>query len=70
MSIFARRRRLITHAETGAISKHASSNIHSEQFLEEQFGSVWDVNLGDASFVVAGAAFVEGFFELAVFNKR
>ena len=70
MSIFARRRRLITHAETGAIGKHACRDIHSEQFLEEQLCSVRDMDLGDASFVVAGAAFVEGFFELAVFNKR
>lgn len=57
---------LITHAETGAIGKHAGSNVHSEEFLEEEFGGVGDVDLGDAGFVVAGAAFVEAFFELAV----
>ena len=58
---------LVTHAQSGAISEHASSNVHSEEFLEEEFGSVRDVDLGDAGLVVAGAAFVETLFELTVF---
>jgi hypothetical protein len=58
-------RRLVAHAKARTIRKHAGRNIHSEEFLEEQFGSVGDVDLRDASFVVAGAAFVVAFFDRA-----
>jgi hypothetical protein len=33
--------------------------------LEEEFGGVGDVDLGDAGFVVARAAFVESLLQLA-----
>lgn len=56
-------RRLVAHAKARAIREHAGSNVHGEEFLEEQFGSVGYVDLGDASFVVAGAAFVVAFFD-------
>jgi len=59
------RQRLVTDAQSRAIGKHAGGNVHGEEFLEEQLGGVGDVDLGDAGFVVAGAAFVEALFELA-----
>lgn len=58
--------RLVADAEAGAGCEHARGNIHGEQFLEEQFGGVGDVDLGDAGLVVAGAAFVFALFELTV----
>jgi hypothetical protein len=54
---------LVTHAETGAVCKHAGSNIHSEKFLEEELCSVRNVNLGNAGFVVTGATFVVAFLD-------
>jgi hypothetical protein len=56
---------LVAHAEAGAVCKHAGGDVHGEQFLEEEFCGVRDVDLGDTSFVVAGAAFVKAFLELA-----
>lgn len=59
-------RHLVTHTETRTIRKHAGRDIHSEQFLEEQFCRVRDVDLRDTSFVVARAAFVEALLELTM----
>jgi hypothetical protein len=50
--------RLVTHTEAGAIREHTGSNVHGEQFLEKEFGSVRNVNLRDACLVVARTAFV------------
>jgi hypothetical protein len=49
---------LVAHAEARAIGKHARGDVHGEEFLEEQFCGVRDVDLRDASFVVARPAFV------------
>lgn len=59
---------LVTHAEARAIRKHARCNVHGEQFLEQKFGRIRDMDLRDASFVLAGTAFVLALFELAVFQ--
>jgi hypothetical protein len=56
---------LVAYAETGAVCEHACGDVHGEEFLEEEFGGVGDVNLGDAGFVVARAAFVESLLQLA-----
>lgn len=58
---------LVADAKAGAGSEHACSDVHGEEFLEEQFGGVRDMNLGDASLVVAGAAFVFALLELTVY---
>jgi hypothetical protein len=50
--------RLVTHAEAGTVREHAGSNVHGEQFLEEEFGSVRNMNLRDARLIVARTAFV------------
>jgi hypothetical protein len=55
---FAVAGRLVTHAEAGAVCEHAGSNIHGEQFLEEEFGSVRNVDLRDARLIMARSAFV------------
>ena len=56
---------LVAHAEAGAVCEHAGGDVHGEEFLEEEFCGVGDVDLGDAGFIVAGATFVEAFLELA-----
>lgn len=38
-------RRLVAHAEAGAIREHAGSDVHSEEFLEEKLCGVGDVDL-------------------------
>jgi hypothetical protein len=50
--------RLVTHAETRAGCEHARCDVHGEEFLKEQLGSVGYMDLGDASFVVAGSTLV------------
>jgi hypothetical protein len=67
--VFCVRRQLVTYAQSGAIGKHASSNVHGEEFLEEEFCSVGDVDLGDAGLVVTRTAFVETLFELSAFES-
>jgi hypothetical protein len=59
-------RRLITDAESRASRKHAGGNVHSEKLLEEKLGGVRDVDLGNASLVVAGTTFVFALLELTV----
>ena len=67
--VFCVRRQLVTYAQSGAVGKHASSNVHGEEFLEEEFRSVGDMDLGDTGLVVTGTAFVETLFELSAFGS-
>lgn len=58
--------RLVADAEAGTGCEHACRDVHGEKFLEEQFGGVGDVDLGDAGLVVAGATLVFALLELTV----
>lgn len=55
---------LVTDTQAGAVSEHASSDVHSKQFLEKELGRVGDMNLRDARLVVAGTTFVFALLEL------
>jgi hypothetical protein len=57
---------LVTNADTRTICEHAGCDIHGEEFLEEEFGGVGNLNLGNAGFVVARAAFVLALFKLSI----
>jgi len=59
---------LVANADTCTSCEHAGCDVHGEEFLEEEFGSVGDLDLGDAGFVVAGAAFILALFELSVID--
>ena len=59
-------RRLVADAEAGAGREHAGGDVHGEEFLEEEFGGVGDMDLGDACLVVAWAAFVFALLELTI----
>jgi hypothetical protein len=59
---------LVANADTCTSGKHAGCDVHGEKFLEEEFGGIGDLDLGDAGFVVAGATFVLAFLELAVIS--
>jgi hypothetical protein len=37
--------RLVAHTEAGAAREHACCDVHSEEFLEEQFSSIGNVDL-------------------------
>jgi hypothetical protein len=57
---------LVAHAEAGAAGEHACGDVHSEELLEEEFRGVGNVDLRDARFIVAGAAFVVALLDHAV----
>ena len=59
-------RHLVTHAEAGTIGEHACGNVHGEELLEEEFRGIRDVDLRDASLIVAGAALIETLLELTI----
>jgi hypothetical protein len=60
------RRVLVSHAETGAVSEHASGNVHGHELLEEKLSGVGDLDLADARLVVARTAFVLALLDLPV----
>lgn len=47
----------LANGDSRPLGEHASCNIHRSKFLEEQFRSVWDMNLRDSLLVLARAAF-------------
>lgn len=44
---------LSSHRRTAPCGKHARSNVHAHQLLEEQFRSIWDVDLSNPSLILA-----------------
>lgn len=48
-----------------AIGEHARRNVHCHQLLEEQLGSIWQVNLRNARAIFAWTAFKCLVFEIA-----
>lgn len=61
---------LISHAETRAVGEHARGDVHGHELLEEKLGGVGDLDLGDASLVVAWTAFVGTLFDLSVGSQH
>lgn len=49
-----------------AVGKHASSNIHSCQFLEEKFRCIRDMHLRDPVLVITQPALEETLFQFSV----
>jgi hypothetical protein len=60
------RRVLISHAEPGAVGEHASGNVHGHELLEEKLSGIGDLDLANASLVVARTAFVLTLLDLPV----
>lgn len=54
----------LTDCDTGSFGVHARCNVHGGELLEQQFGSVRNVDLGDLRFVPAGTAFEGILFEV------
>jgi len=47
----------LADGDTGPVGEHAGGDIHGRKLLEEQFGGVRNVDLGDLRLVLAGPAF-------------
>ena len=54
----------LPHTDPRALRVEPSGNVHRSQFLEEQFGRVGDMDLGDFRFVAARSALERVFLEV------